>query len=260
MMNHVEKIRTKLASGGVVSCVAVSSVDPAVTELLGQTGVDTVFLDLEHGLLDLETTNVHLMVAHGTGMGALIRVPSFDPVAIKPILDLQPTALIVPRIESPQEAATAVRACKYPPKGVRGYAPRRGWRYGAISKDDYLKDADDQTLVIIQIEDIKAVQSLDEILAIPGVDSVVLGPNDLAASMGLLWQITHPKVVEAMEHTISTSKAHGVPVGVAAASDPDSVKRWIKMGLQWLMLGSDLTFLFEGAQQRVQALERMIDS
>ena len=210
--------------GQVAIGTGISFSDPSVIELCGAAGLDIAFIDLEHGALSLETAKTHIMVARGAGLAAFVRVPSYDPVVIKPVADLHPAAIIVPRIRNAREAATAVSACKYPPTGARGFGPMRGMDYGSLTQDEYLRVANEQTMVIVQIEEAGAV---DAILTTPGVDSIMLGPNDLSGSLGFMAQHDHPTVVAAIDKTIERAKAHNVPVGVGAGAGTDSIRRWI---------------------------------
>ena len=262
-MNGVEKIRAKWARGEVVIGTTVSFADPAVTELTCETGIDMIFIDLEHGLLNLHQALAHVMVARGQDVPMVLRVPTYDPVVIKPILELHPAAIIIPRITNEQETALAISGCKYPPKGVRGFGPARGIGYGRISQQEFLKDADEQTMVWIQIEDIAAVNSLDAILDTPGIDSIMLGPNDLSGSMGMLGQTAHPDVLQALDTVIEKCKARQIPVGVGAGFDPQRVRSFIEKGLSWVQLNCDWGTLFAATQDmvdRVREIEQDVKS
>ena len=239
MNNHADVIRDMWKRGQVAIGTGISFSDPSVIELCGAAGLDIAFIDLEHGALSLETAKTHIMVARGAGLAAFVRVPSYDPVVIKPVVDLHPAAIIVPRIRNAREAATAVSACKYPPTGARGFGPMRGMGYGSLTQDEYLRVANEQTMVIVQIEEAGAVDEIDAILTTPGVDSIMLGPNDLSGSLGFMAQHDHPTVVAAIDKTIERAKAHNVPVGVGAGAGTDSIRRWIGKGLLWMALNGD---------------------
>ena len=134
-MNNADKIREMWSRGELCVGTNVQLLDPAVTEILGEAGFDFVWIDLEHSTMSVSDALGHVRAARGADTAAFIRVPSRDPVVMKPILKLYPAAVIVPRIESVADAEAAVKACRYPPTGVRGFGPTRGMRFGARDID-----------------------------------------------------------------------------------------------------------------------------
>lgn len=241
-MNNVERIRGLLTRGEPCLGMAVSMTDPLTSEIAAEIGYDFTFIDLEHGALTIETAQLHVMAVRGSNTAPFIRVPWADPVRIKPVLDLHPAGIIVPMVCTAADAATVVAACKYPPNGIRGFAPARGTHFGGISTQEYVDHADDQTLVIVQIEHIAAVNNLDAILATPGIDTILIGPYDLSGSMGLLGQVTNPQVVAVIDRVIARGREAGIPVGLAGAA-PDAVADWRAKGVSWLAIGGDWGFL-----------------
>lgn len=244
MNNHINELREKWKNGELTLGTGISLTDPSVIEICAEAGLDIVFIDLEHGSMSMETAKILVTVAAGVGLASFVRVPSFDPVAIKPVTELHPTAIVVPRIRDAKEAATAVSACKYPPKGIRGFGPGRGMRYGVLGQREYLDQADEQTMVIVQIEEAEAVNDIDAILTTPGVESIMLGPNDLSGSLGFMAQHDHPEVVAAIEKTVERAKSHNVPVGVGTGFDKKGLQRWIDLGLSWIQMNVDWASLF----------------
>lgn len=253
-MNGAQKLRAKWTAGQMCFGTGVGLSDPVVIEIMGETGIDMVFVDFEHGQLTLNQGLIHVMVARGCDLPVVIRVPSYDPVAIKPVMELHPAAIVVPRITNAQEAALAVSGCKYPPKGNRGFGPARGTGYGRIGQMDYLKTADDQTMVWIQIEDIEAVKNIDAILATPGIDSIMIGPNDLSGSMGMLGQTNHPEIWKVIDTIIEKCKAQNMPVGVGMGLDPDRVRKFIEKGLSWAQVNGDLSAVYGATKAMVDQL------
>jgi 2-keto-3-deoxy-L-rhamnonate aldolase RhmA len=243
-INNLEKFRARIASGQVCIGTAITFADSAVSELYGDAGYDFTWIDMEHGPFSLPTALSHIMAARGTDLAPFVRVPSNDPVLIKPVLDLVPAAIIVPMVKTPEDAAQAVRACRYPPKGIRGYSPRRGTKFGSIPQAQYLEFADEQTLVLIQIEQIEAVQHIDAILRTPGLDGICLGPNDLSGSMGKLGRTTDPEVVAAMDSVLHKAKQTSLLLGVATGYDPKAVQIWLDKGIQWICLNSDYANMY----------------
>ena len=166
---------------------------------------------------------------------------------MKPILDLAPAAIVVPMVRTGEEALQAVRACRYPPDGDRGFGPMRNM-YGMGSMQEYLEVAAHQIMVFVQIEHIDAVRNLDAILGTAGLDGVVLGRNDLTGSMGKLGQHSDPEVLETIDtvftKTCQTDRFPGVSIG----ADVETVRNWYGKGVQWFGLGDDTDYFFEGAK------------
>src|SRR5262249_25363539 len=145
----------------------------------------------------------HIMATKGSDCLPMVRVPWNDPVLIKPVLDIGAPAVIVPMVQTAEEARRAVAACRYPPDGIRGFGPRRPSNYGQLGGPDFCRAMNEAIIPIIQIEHIRAVESIDEILAVPGVQNIVFGPNDLSGSMGHMGMPRHPDVLRAIETVIA---------------------------------------------------------
>jgi 2-keto-3-deoxy-L-rhamnonate aldolase RhmA len=187
------------------------------------------------------------MATKGSETAPLVRVPWNDPVLIKPVLDIGAAGIIVPLVRSVEDVRRAVAACLYPPEGVRGFGPRRPSNYGRLGGPEFCRAANARVLPIVQIEHIEAVEKIGEILAVPGLASIVLGPNDLAGSMGLMGQPEHPDVLRAVVTVISQAQHAGIPVGVGAGDAPDMLVKWVDRGVDWLAMGGDCTLLIRAA-------------
>ncbi len=247
--NNAFRFLQKIEEREICVGTVVSLADPVVSELCAEAGYDFIWIDTEHSPFDGRTVLAHVMATRGTDLAAFVRVPANDPVLIKPILEFEPAAIIVPLVRSAEDVRKAVEACKYPPKGMRGFGPRRGMRFGAVDMQTYLKAADEQTMVIVQIEHIDAVNDLDAILATPGLDGICLGPNDLSGSLGVLGQFSHPDVVAAIDTTIKKTLQTDLFLGVATGYAPESSRRWIGKGIQWICLDTDCAGIYHRAQQ-----------
>lgn len=252
-MNNVDRFRERIRAGQLCVGTAITFSDPAVSELIAEAGYDFTWIDMEHAPLDLSATLAHVTAVRGTETAPFVRVRCNDVNVIKPVLDLAPAGLIVPSVNSAAEADAAVRACKYPPRGVRGYGPRRGQRYGAMSQQEYLAVADRQTLVIIQIEHIEAVKNLESILAVPGLDGICLGPNDLSGSLGKLGQIQDAEVVGAIDTVVKKVRQTGLFLGVSTGYSPKTLPMWIEKGIQWINLNVDWANLFTQSKLVIDA-------
>ena len=257
IVNHIERIREKWARGEVCIGTNVTLSDSTVIELMGEVGFDIVWIDMEHSSMTLEHAINHVRTCRGVGLAPFIRVPSNDPVVVKPFLEMHPAGIIMPRISNLADAEQAVRSCRYPPRGVRGFGPIRGVRFSARDTEDYIAKVDSEILVILQIEHIDAVNQIDEILQIPGVDSIVPGPMDLSGTMGLLGQMDHPDVVAALQRMLDTAIARGVPMGQSIGPDPDVLRHWIKGGVSWICTAGDWHLLYPAARKLYELMSSM---
>ncbi|NJO85266.1 MAG: hypothetical protein HC828_22660 [Blastochloris sp.] len=204
----------KLRSGAVAVGTLVSFSDPTITELLAGSGFDYIWIDMEHGPLDIETVQAHIMAAELAGTTALVRVPQNEPVWIKRALDAGAAGIVAPMVGTAAEARQLVAACRYPPQGIRGYGPRRPARYGRAGGPDFCANANSSVLAIAQIEHIDAVDQLAEIVQTAGLDAIMIGPTDLSGSLGVLPQVGHPDVVATIERIIAITQQHQMPVGL----------------------------------------------
>jgi 2-dehydro-3-deoxyglucarate aldolase/4-hydroxy-2-oxoheptanedioate aldolase len=243
-MNNVETFTQKMRNGELCLGTAITFADPAVSELMAEAGYDFTWIDMEHGPVDIRTALGHVMALRGTNTAPLVRVQWNDVNVIKPVLDLCPAGIIVPMVCSRKEAEAAVMACKYPPLGVRGYGPRRGQRFSAITQPEYLKEADGHTLVLVQIEHVEAVKNLDAILDTPGLDGICVGPNDLSGSMNKLGQLDDPQVSSTIDLIFEKARKTDLFVGVSTGYAATTLDRWFNRGAQWINLNVDWANLF----------------
>jgi 2-dehydro-3-deoxyglucarate aldolase/4-hydroxy-2-oxoheptanedioate aldolase len=221
---------------------AISLNDPAVVEALASV-VDFLWIDLEHNPIGIETLMGHLVAARAGGTPALVRVPSSDVSFLKRVLDTGAEGIIVPQVRSAEEVLQVVRASRYPPLGARGWGPRRSSDFGRRSQAQIVREANEELFVAVQIENTDAVQALDDIVAVQGLDALVVGPYDLSASLGLLGRIDHPKVLSIIESVVKTAHEAGLTVGVGDAAAAESIIRWAKMGADWIQGGSDVAYM-----------------
>ena len=151
-------------------------------------------------------------------------------------------------------------ACLYPPKGTRGFGPRRHNKYGTEPVETYLKEVDDRFCRLIQIEHINAVKSLDKILEVPGIDGVIIGGNDLSGSIGHITELKHPETLALIDETIRICKAANVPVGTAIASmEEEDLRFWFNRGYDFISSGSDISTMMQSAGQLQQAMRNAAD-
>lgn len=230
----------------------IMSASPMVAEAVGHAGFDWGVLDMEHAPADMMEVIHMLQAVSSTKMVPVVRVPWNDAVTIKRVLDAGATTLLVPLVQNADEARQAVAATRYPPQGVRGVAGMtRASRFGAAH--NYLQHANADMGVIVQLETPQALQQLEAIATIDGVDALFIGPADLSAAMGHLGQLTHPAVLEQMSRAVKRAKDAGKPIGTLGAA-PEIVAQYRAIGFDFVAISSDLSLLVRSAQLSISAL------
>lgn len=245
---NINKLRDKLRAGQTAFGAGITFTDPTVTEALSPS-VDFFWIDLEHNATTTESMLGHLIAARAGGAPAIVRIPSDDVSWIKRTLDSGAEGIILPRSYSAAEAAEFVSACRYPPLGTRGFGPRRPMQYGRVGQQEYLQQANRDVFVAVQVETVELLAELDEVLKIEGLDSLVLGPQDLSGSMGRLGETTHPEVVAAMTTVATKAKAAGKFIGTGLGADPEFARVLIDCGVQWLQAGNDFEYMIRGCDE-----------
>jgi 4-hydroxy-2-oxoheptanedioate aldolase len=226
----------------------VCSASPLVAEICAGSGVDWLLIDMEHGPNGLGSVLAQLQAVAAYPATAMVRVPSADHVTINQVLDLGAQNLLVPMVCSAEEAREVVEAVRYPPRGRRGVgsALARSARWNHV--DEYLQAAESHVSVYVQVETIEAVEAAADIAAVEGLDGVFVGPSDLAASMGLLGQQTHPEVVAAVFRAFEAVRRAGVAVGVNAF-DPALADTYLAAGASFILVGADVSLLARGSAE-----------
>ncbi len=248
------KLKEKLRNGEVTYGVSVGTPSNDIVELVSNLPFDWIWFDGEHGPLNAENLHPMIQATRGRDVTPLVRVPWNDMVHIKKALDIGAEGLIIPWVNNREQAEYAVSAAKYPPMGIRGM----GARFLNIAGQDlaeYLRTANEETFIMVQIETAEAVENLDDILTTPGVDAFLVGPNDLAASHGHVGQPTHPDMEKVVKGIMDRAKELGVPGGYASTTMDINRKR-IAEGFQWITLGSDMGFLVQAAQAALAEVGR----
>ncbi len=232
-------VKEKLDKGEVAIGMFVTIGHPDVTERLSMVGLDWLLLDAEHGPLGFETMQTMMQAMRGESCSPIIRVQWNDPVVIKRALDIGAHGVLIPWVNTREEAEAAVAACKYPPRGIRGCGPRRA---GLVGGRDYIATANDSLLVAVQIETAMAVENIDEILAVDGVDTVYIGPVDLSMSMfGAPGKWDEPSFQAAFDRVLEASARAGKPAGMYCGAD--NIEWAIEKGFRFPTIGNDDAFL-----------------
>jgi 2-keto-3-deoxy-L-rhamnonate aldolase RhmA len=241
-------LKEKIQKGQPVVGAFVGLGHPDVTEILSRAGFDWLLIDGEHGPLGLETMQTMLMAMNGSSCTPIIRVEWNDPVIIKRVLDIGAYGVLIPWVNSKEEAEAAVQACKYPPEGIRGWGPRRAERFDP----DYRATANDEVLISVQIETQKAVDNLDEIASVEGIDALFIGPYDLSNNMGfgIPPQWDNPRFLGAIEAVIHVCEQYGKAPGLYA--NKDNIKWAVEKGFVYNTVGEADEFLTYGAEQSLK--------
>jgi len=221
-------------------------------ETMAHQGWDSLTIDLQHGVVDYQTAVTMLAAISTTDTVPLVRVPWLDPGIIMKMLDAGSYGVICPMVNSPEDAATLVGACRYPPKGQRSFGPIRALLYAG---PDYPKHANDTVAAFAMIETKRALDALDEILSVPGLDAIYVGPADLSLALGCTptFDQEEKPVVAAIERIAEAAARHGVVAGIHNGS-PAYAKRMIELGFRFVTIGSDARMMAAGAKQTVAAM------
>jgi 2-dehydro-3-deoxyglucarate aldolase len=229
---------------------------PAVAEVVSRAGFDWACVDLEHGAIDLEGATSLFRALGGSGCVPVARLPANDPIWIHRVLDAGAGGLIIPMVKTAAEAEAAVREAKFPPRGSRGFGYSRANGHGADFAT-YIASANEEIAMIMQIEHKDALDNLDAILAVDGVDAVFIGPLDLSGSMGLTGQLDHPDVVGALARYRAACTVHHKAAGMHIVRPrEEAIQRARAEGYTMLALGLDTVFLQEGARAALRAAGR----
>lgn len=250
-------LKQRMKAGETVFGGWLTVASPVIAEILAGTGFDWVVIDTEHGGFDNEGLMTNLIAFNGSPTVPIVRVPWNDAVRIKQILDMGADGVLVPMINSPAEARAAIAACKYPPVGNRGFGPRRASDYGR-KIDEYVAQANDGVVVILQIEHVDAIAQLDGILDTPGIDVVCLGPTDLSGSAGVLRQFDHPVVQDSIAKVLTGAKRRGIPACLGVIRPDEETRRWVELGANFMVTCEDVTALGTAVKNSLDHMRRVV--
>ena len=251
-------VKDKLARGEVAVSMTVRLVRTIEIARIAKTaGFDMLYIDLEHSPLTIDATGQICMAALDAGIMSAVRVPANTPEYISRVLDAGALGIIAPNVRSAAEARAVVKAAKLPPQGERsntGLFPQL--QYRSFPAEETCRAINDATIVIVQFESADALTHADEIVAVEGVDIVLVGLNDMLADMGLTGQYDHPRVREIYSKVIEACRKQGKHCGVGGlASRPDLIAEYVRMGARYVSSGTDLAFLLGAAAQRAKQVK-----
>jgi len=255
MQSAQQSLKHRLAAGELTIGSWITLGHPAIAEIMARAGFDWLTIDLEHSTITLEQAGQLIRVCDLCGAPPLVRLSANDPVQIKRVMDAGAHGVIVPMVNRAPEAEAAVAAVRYPPAGGRGVGLARAQGYGA-SFAQYRQWLETEAVVIVQIEHITAVENLEEILAVEGVDGFMVGPYDLSGSLGRPGDFEHPEMLAAMERILAAAGRSGKPAGLHVVEpDPAELKRRADEGYRLLAYSVDIRMLDVACRQGLKRLK-----
>ena len=252
----MESLKSKLAQSQFTLGSWITLAHPAIAEIMSRAGFDWLVIDLEHSVVTIREAEELIRVISLSGSCPLVRLSINDPVQIKRVMDAGAHGVIVPMVNSAEDAKRAVEAVRYPPEGRRGVGLARAQGYGSAF-ERYRKWLDQESIVIVQVEHIEAVNKLKEILAVDNIDGFIVGPYDLSSSLGVPGQFNHPAMKEAMDRILSTSLASGKVAGIHVV-EPDlaALQKRVDQGYSFVAYSLDIRMLDRICRLGVDAIRR----
>lgn len=246
--------KTALNEGRKQIGLWLSMASPYSAEMCATAGFDWLLIDGEHAPSELQTTLSQLQAVAPYAAHPIVRVVQGEPSRIKQLLDIGVQTLLIPMVETAEQAKAMVSATRYPPEGIRGVgsAVARASRWNA--RPDYVHQANEEVCLLVQVETVKALENLESICAVDGVHGVFIGPADLAASMGHLGNPGHPDVQAAIEKAIEMIKSSGKSVGTLTG-DVAQAKRYLALGAQFVAVGIELSLMMQAVRLRAEEFE-----
>lgn len=258
-MKYVNNLKEKIKNGQLNFGTHCSCTDLSFYEMCGQLGYDYVWIDNEHGGMTNPMVINAIIATNAGGCAAVVRVVDHSVGNIKPILEAGPDGIIFPLVNTAEDARRCIEVCKYPPMGIRGFGPRRAQMYGGIPDADFYAQANDSVLLIMQCERKESVDNLEEILAVPGVDGIICGLNDLSASVNKFGQINDPEVVDMVDQIITKCQKAGKPFGVSLGYNFELAKQWIDRGASFVSIGFPQDYYFMVGKDAVAKIRKIED-
>jgi 2-keto-3-deoxy-L-rhamnonate aldolase RhmA len=238
------RVKELLRKGETTIGTWITTASPDIAELIAHTGVDWLVFDMEHAPIDIEKVQVLMQATSGTDITPFVRVAWNDLILIKRALDIGAQGLVIPWVNSEADAIKAVQAARYPPRGLRGAGPRRAAMYGLDR--NYMADAESKIMIIVQIETSQAVENVEKILHVAGVDAFFIGPRDLSISMGIQDRRNSPTFDLTVKKLLEAGEKLGGPAGIMCHST-DEIKSATQEGFKFIAIGSDCDYLIWGA-------------
>ncbi|MFZ5753015.1 MAG: HpcH/HpaI aldolase family protein [Bacillota bacterium] len=253
-----ENILKKKLKEGKVCMGTFARLNPAAVEILGLTGWDFVVIDMEHGVYDYPTVENMLRAARSSGTTSLVRVAEPRPSYVMRALDTGAEGVQIPQVETAEQVKMLMEAARYYPQGKRGLCSFvRAAGYSIIPPAEHIPTSNEEVLTVVHIEGAQVAEKVEEIIAVPGIDVIFLGPWDLSQSLGVPGEVKHPRVVEVMEKVTMACRKKGVAIGTFAR-DPEDARYWAESGVQYIMHSTDAGMLVQASKDKLAAFRTVI--
>ena len=252
--NHTKR---QLAEGRIAIGMGLRLARSVDIATIGKTcGYDWLFIDMEHSSMDLDTAAQISMASLAVGITPIVRVPGKEHHHASRILDAGAQGIVVPHVDTVEEAQRAVAYCKYPPVGHRsamGVLPQFGYR--ATPVGEAMSVQNNETMVIVMLETPQAIANAEAIAAVPGIDSLLIGTNDFCAELGIPGQFADARVEDAYRTVVAACRKHNIHPGMGGVYEPKLLEKYIGYGMRFILSGGDLSFLMAGARERANLLK-----
>lgn len=226
-----------------------------IAKAMKSCGFDWLFIDMEHNAMDVDVACQISVAAQDAGVTPIVRVPGFQHFHATRVLDGGAMGIVVPHVDDAETARRMVDNCRYPPIGhrsVTGTLPQIDFQSLPVAEATRL--INETTLLVIMLETPQAIDNVEEIAAVPGIDVLLIGTNDLCMEMGIPGQVDDPRIAEIYQRVIAACRANGLYAGLGGVYEPNLMQRYIALGMQFVLVGSDLSLLMAAARERVQRL------
>jgi 2-keto-3-deoxy-L-rhamnonate aldolase RhmA len=250
-MKNNKALTQRLRNSDLLIGTLISLNSPEIAEILSHIDYDWLFIDAEHGAFNPQQTQSMLQAAGETP--CVIRIPAGDDVWIKKALDIGAAGIIVPQVHTAEQAELIINQCKYSPAGNRGVGIGRAHTYG-IDFENTIKNANDETAVILQAESRAAIDNIEDIAKVPGLDAILIGPYDLSASLGRIGEVDHPEVQNAINRIADVCKAANIKLGYIGIN-ASAVKPAMENGFTLITVGVDTLFVIKAATETLEELK-----
>lgn len=252
MSERINRTKAKLMAGELALGMGLRQARTVdIATIAGTCGFDWLFIDTEHNSMSIDTACQIAMAAIATGVTPIVRVPGHEHHHCARALDNGALGVVVPHVDTAEQARRIADFCRYPPLGHRSIAGNMpGLQFAAVPVGEATKRMNDETLVVVMLETPQAIENADAIAAVEGVDVLLVGTNDLCAEMGIHGQFGHARVPAAYEKVIGACRTHGKFPGMGGVYDPQLMQKYVAMGMRFILSGNDLAFLMAGARER----------
>jgi 4-hydroxy-2-oxoheptanedioate aldolase len=250
-------LKRKLKEGKV--CMGTfARLSPASVEILGLTGWDFVVIDMEHGVYDFPALEHMLRAARSAGITGLVRIAEPRASYVMRALDTGAEGVQIPQIETAQQVKILMEAARYYPEGKRGLCSFvRAAGYSVTPPTEHIQTSNEEVLTVVHIEGAQVAEKIEEIITVPGIDVIFLGPWDLSQSLGVPGQVKHPSVVTVMEKVTEVCRKKGVAIGTFAR-DPEDARYWVDRGVQYIMHSTDAGILVQASKDRLAVFKPVL--